>query len=203
MRSAHRVQDWPGRDSPPQSAFSAWCPFRLDARSAWASRGPNGGRRLGPHRLLLMPRPPARSDRVRLSRSWRLGLPASSWRRSSRYSCLFQHSRGSTMKTHLITHGQQGADGQQRVADRLRRALRPLQWLLARFNTLLEGLDGPKFTGSSRRSVVNTVRSSDSFGAPASHASWPARQPRALALIPVRITTAQPNPRELRRDRYE
>ncbi len=193
----------PGRDCPPSSTFRAMSPFRFGARSTWASRGQNGGWRLDSHGLHLLPKAAARSDQVGFSRTWDLGHPASSWCRSSRYSCLFQHSRGSPMKTQLSTNHPQDAAWQQRVMDRLRKALRPLQWLLARVNTPLDGIDGAKAGAHQRRSVVIAVRSSDPLGASASHSLWSARQPRALALIPVRIATAQPDPKGQRRHRNE
>ena len=107
------------------------------------------------------------------------------------------------MKTHLSTNDQQGATWQQRVVDRMRKALRPLQRLLAQLKTLLDAIDGAKADARDRRSVVITVRRSDPLGACASHTSWSERQPRALALIPVPIATAQPDPRGQRRHRHE
>jgi len=84
------------------------------------------------------------------------------------------------MQTQFGTNVQQGATWQQRVVDRLRSALRPLRWLLARANTTpLDGIDGAQVAARSER------------------------QPRALALIPVRIATAQPGPRGRRRHRHE
>lgn len=107
------------------------------------------------------------------------------------------------MKTPLSTNDQQGVTWQQRAVDRLRQALRPLQGLLAQLHTPLDGVDGEKAGAHQRRSVVITVRRSDPPGASASHTSWSERQPRALGLIPVRIATAQPDPRGKRRHRHE
>ncbi len=105
------------------------------------------------------------------------------------------------MKTRLGSNGQQDAAWQARVIDRLRKALQPLQWLLAQVNTSPDGVDGAEAGVQQRRSVVITMRSSYPLSASASHTSWLARQPRALALIPVRIATAQPDPRGQRRHR--
>ena len=107
------------------------------------------------------------------------------------------------MKTQLSRNDPQDAAWQQRVMDLLRSAFQPLQWLLARVNTSPDLIDGAKAGAQQRRSVVITVRSSYPLGASASHTSWSARQPRALALIPVRIATAQPKPGEQRRNRHE
>jgi len=108
------------------------------------------------------------------------------------------------MQTQFGTDVQQGATWQQRVVDRLRSALRPLRWLLARANTTpLDDIDGAQVAADPRRSVVITMRSSDQIAASAQHTSRPERQPRALALIPVRIATAQPGPRGRRRHRHE
>jgi len=105
------------------------------------------------------------------------------------------------MKTHLSSKDQQGATWQQRVVHRLREALRPLHGLLAQLNTPLDGIDGAKTVAHQRRSVVITLRRSNSLGGPASHTSWSERQPRARALIPIRIATAQPHPRGQHRHR--
>ena len=107
------------------------------------------------------------------------------------------------MQTQFGTNVQQGATWQQRVVDRLRKALRPLQWLLVRGNTPFDGIDGAKAVADPQRSVVITMRSSDQLAASTQHTSWSERQPRALALIPVRIAAPQPDPREQRRHRHE
>lgn len=107
------------------------------------------------------------------------------------------------MKTQLSTDDQQDSDWQQCVVDRLRMALRPLPWLLARGNTSLDGLDGAKVGANPRRSVVLAMSRSDQVGTSAPHISRSGCQPRALALIPVRIAAAQPDPRGQRRYRHE
>lgn len=106
------------------------------------------------------------------------------------------------MKTHLSANDQHGATWQQRVVDRLRKALRPLQWLLAGGDTPLDGIDLAKTGARQRRSVVITVRRSDPC-ASASHTSWSERLPLALALIPVRVATAQPDPQKRLDHRHE
>lgn len=107
------------------------------------------------------------------------------------------------MKTHLNTNDQQGATWHQRVVDRLRKVLRPRQWLLARDNTTTDGIDGGKAVAHQRRSVVFTVRRSDQLGASASYIAWSERRPQALALIPIRIAAAQLCPRGRSRHRHE
>ena len=107
------------------------------------------------------------------------------------------------MKTQIGGNGQQDAAWQQRVIDRLRKALQSLQRLLARVNGSPDGVDAAKAGAQQRRSVVITMRDSCSFSASASHTSWSARQARALVLSPVRIATAQPDPCGQRRHRRD
>ena len=107
------------------------------------------------------------------------------------------------MKTQFSTNDQPDAASQLRFMDLLRKVLQPLRRLLARVNTSPAGVDGAKAGVHQRRSVVLTVRRLNPLAASASHISWSARQPLALALIPVRIATAQPDSRGRCRRRHE
>ena len=107
------------------------------------------------------------------------------------------------MKTQLRATDPQSAAWPQRVVDRVRSTLRPLRRLLALVNmTPLDGLDAAKVAPDPRRSVVITMGRSNQLTASARHTSWPACQPQALALIPIRISAVQRDPRGPRRQRH-
>lgn len=61
------------------------------------------------------------------------------------------------MKTYLSTDGQH-SEQQQCVADRRRKALRPLRWRLAGQDTPLDGGSEAKAVADPRRSVVITIK---------------------------------------------